>query len=205
LHNELGNKLCRSLPGYHAFTGCDYTASFSKRGKTRPFNVPRKHERFQEVFYTLGIVNEVAESSIKDIEEFVCLMYGQKKATDVNEVRLEIFLKKYSSKAISTIKKLDGNMLPPCSRSLLQKIKRTQLIAKRWLAATDATPTDESPESSGWVLDETDGFKILWFEGNATPDTIDMITTDLDDVEGMQQEFLVLKRLCVLILIHSLL
>jgi len=58
-----------------------------------------------------------------------------------------------------------------------QKIKRTQLIAKRWLAATDATPTDESPESSGWVLDETDGFKILWFEGNATPDTIDMVTT----------------------------
>jgi len=71
LHNELGNKLCRSLPGYHAFTGCDYTASFSKRGKTRPFNVLRKHERFQEVFYTLGIVNEVAESFFGNISKEV--------------------------------------------------------------------------------------------------------------------------------------
>jgi len=79
MHDELETKLCRSSPGYHAFTGCDYTASFSKRGKTRPFNVLRKHGKFQELFYNLGMVNELAESSVKDVEEFVCLIYGRKK------------------------------------------------------------------------------------------------------------------------------
>jgi hypothetical protein len=72
--------------------------------------------------------------------------------------------------------------------SLIKKIKRTQLITKRWLAATAATPVDESPESSGWMLDADDGFKILWFEGNTTPDTIDMVTADLDDIEGKKQD-----------------
>ena len=32
----LGSELCGALPGFHAFTGCDYTASFSRKGKIRP-------------------------------------------------------------------------------------------------------------------------------------------------------------------------
>ena len=36
LHENLGELLCSSLIGYHAFTGCDYTSSFSRKGKLRP-------------------------------------------------------------------------------------------------------------------------------------------------------------------------
>jgi hypothetical protein len=39
LHAALGESLCQSLPAYHAFTGCDYTASFSRKGKIRPLKV----------------------------------------------------------------------------------------------------------------------------------------------------------------------
>ena len=34
---EIGQKFCMSLPGFHAFTGCDYTAAFIRKGKKRPF------------------------------------------------------------------------------------------------------------------------------------------------------------------------
>ena len=34
LYTHLGSPLCASLAGFHAFTGCDYTASFSRRGKS---------------------------------------------------------------------------------------------------------------------------------------------------------------------------
>ena len=32
LYSYLGNDFCAALPAYHAFTGCDYTASFCRRG-----------------------------------------------------------------------------------------------------------------------------------------------------------------------------
>lgn len=36
---KLGIKLCQSLPAFHAFTGCDYTAAFSNKGKVKPFQI----------------------------------------------------------------------------------------------------------------------------------------------------------------------
>ena len=33
-----GSSLCNALPAFHAFTGCNYTASFKRKGKVVPFN-----------------------------------------------------------------------------------------------------------------------------------------------------------------------
>ena len=33
MHVNLGRNLCNALPGYHALTGSDFTASFSSKGK----------------------------------------------------------------------------------------------------------------------------------------------------------------------------
>ena len=33
LFSTLGTNLCNALPAYHAFTGCDFTSSFSRKGK----------------------------------------------------------------------------------------------------------------------------------------------------------------------------
>ena len=32
LFNKLGKDVCRALPGFHVFTGSDYTAAFSRQG-----------------------------------------------------------------------------------------------------------------------------------------------------------------------------
>ena len=68
--------------------------------------------------------------------EWTCLMYGRKKCSNVDDARLEIFLQKYKTNTTTSVKKFDGKILPPCSHVLLQKIKRTQLITRRCLAAT---------------------------------------------------------------------
>ena len=39
---EIGDTLCQSLPGFHSFTGCDYTAAFFKKGKKRPLKILEK-------------------------------------------------------------------------------------------------------------------------------------------------------------------
>ena len=33
LAKHIGPVLCKALPGYHALTGCDYTAAFLRKGK----------------------------------------------------------------------------------------------------------------------------------------------------------------------------
>ena len=50
LHQELGNSFCVALPGFHAFTGSDYTALFNRKGKIRPLKLLERSENTQKVF-----------------------------------------------------------------------------------------------------------------------------------------------------------
>ena len=62
-----------------------------------------------------------------------------------------------------------------------KKIKRTQLITRRWLAAAGSTPPPEIPENNGWKLDDN-GYKMLWFQGKATPNLV--LVMDIAEDEG---------------------
>ena len=60
---SLGPELCAALPGFHAFTGSDYTSAFVRKGKVRPFArleralMSRKHSvRWQhQTFWEIDI------------------------------------------------------------------------------------------------------------------------------------------------------
>ena len=54
LFRKLGEKLCKSLPAFHAFTGCDYSAAFSRKGKLQPFKLLEKNQEIQLLFSELG-------------------------------------------------------------------------------------------------------------------------------------------------------
>ena len=43
LAERLGTDICNSLPGIHAFTGCDFTAAFMHKGKVCPFQLMEKN------------------------------------------------------------------------------------------------------------------------------------------------------------------
>ena len=51
LHQGLGNCLCVALPGFHAFTGSDYTASFNRKDKFRPLKLLEKNEGTEKAFF----------------------------------------------------------------------------------------------------------------------------------------------------------
>ena len=128
LFDQLGEPLCKALPFYHAFTGCDYTSSFNRKGKIKPFKLIEKNPELQETFLNLSHSEGISDD-IKSIKSFVCQIYGRKKKKSVDQARLEIFVNKYKQKKGSAslnqiqAKKLDSSIMPPCSKVLHQKIK----------------------------------------------------------------------------------
>ena len=124
-----------ALPAFHAFSGCDYLAAFSQKGKIRPFKLLENDKDAQLAFANLGNETpQLDESDVKQIEKFVCKMYGKKNISSVDDVRLQIFFDKYKPKKetqkITCVKKMDGSSMPPCLRVLHKNILRTSLIAK---------------------------------------------------------------------------
>ena len=99
LYGKSGNPVCKSLPAYHAFTGCHYTTSFSPKGKVLPLKYLEKDETMQEVFGSMGFDEKMSEETFSTIEHYVCTIFGKPKLKSVNESRLDIFLKKYKSKS----------------------------------------------------------------------------------------------------------
>ena len=97
LYITLGKTFCQSLPGYHAFTGCDYTASVSKRGKVKTLKTLGKKMKFQQIFYDIGVIPTITAPMIVLFNDWTCLIYGRKKYTHVDDARLEIFLQKYKT------------------------------------------------------------------------------------------------------------
>ena len=70
IYQSLGYKLCRDLPGYHVFTGSDFTASFSQE-KANPLKKLRKNAMSIKVFSELGEKETLDKKQIREIEKFV--------------------------------------------------------------------------------------------------------------------------------------
>jgi len=90
LADSLGPLVSSAIPAFRAFTGCDYTAAFARKGKLRPFVLLETNKHFQNVFSTLGKSESVEHEINKDIESV--RVYGKKNMTSVNEARLDAFL-----------------------------------------------------------------------------------------------------------------
>ena len=72
LHTTLGDALCKALPAFHAFTGCDYTSSFSGKGKIKPFKVLEKNQDLQEAFHQIGSDIQVGENRYTSRRKHIC-------------------------------------------------------------------------------------------------------------------------------------
>ena len=51
----LGQNLCSSLLGMHAYTGCDTVSAFAGRGKIGALRIVKEQRSFQEMFDLLGV------------------------------------------------------------------------------------------------------------------------------------------------------
>lgn len=177
---KLGATLCLALPAFHAFTGCDYTAAFFNKGKIRPLKIFMKHPHIQEVFASLTNPTDIfKETKVDAVQEFTCLMYGLPMCQSVNAARFLLFNKIYASKQnnekfMKRIKGFDSTIIPPCWKSLKQKLLRTIFVNSMWLNAIEPNCIKFSAENNGWLV--LDGLlKPTWFLGDSTPTQVESV------------------------------
>lgn len=187
LYETLGRNLCSSLPGFHAFTGCDCNPAFYRRGKKIPYKILKSSPAFIEAFTKIGQINDDNENTVRMLEKFVCRMYGFKSINDVNMARVATFTKAYEQNlrtSVVTFKnKIDGATFPPSKSELHQHILRTSYIAHFWSNAHLAVPTQFSPTTFGWE-EKDDKYSFKWFDGDQLPPTIASITA-AHDIPGI--------------------
>jgi len=189
LYNTLGATLSKSLPGYHAFTGSDYTAAFSRKGKLSALKVLEKDNKLQETFGKLG-EEDINSETFEQLELLACRMYGMKKINSINEVRLEKFAQKYKPKKdkVINLKSMDGSFLPPCFAVLKEKIKRVNYVTAKWKSSTSIRMPPITPQESGWIL-EGNRYRLNWFDGECTPPSLDLIVQEaVEDPEASGED-----------------
>ena len=170
--NILGAIACAKLPGFHAFTGSDNTASYMRKGKVCQFDVIIKNEEFLDTFTRLGQSDIVtSELSRRWSATFVLCMVSpihkmlmQRNTKSSAKCMLHILLTNHerNGKPWEKIKSADPCCLPPCKTTLQQKIKRSNYVPLFWRNSTMARLPGVLPGGHGWELY---GKTLVWAWG----------------------------------------
>jgi len=158
LFDQVGEEVARSMPFFHAFTGCDTTSQFGGKGKksawkawkalpqaTTAFTAPSQHP-----FSTF----DAHSDEFKLLERFVCVLYDSTtQLVEVNDLRQELFSQGKNVRMM--------HALPPTKASLEQHINRSIYQASIWLTSLDSIQAVPSPDNFGWAKLE-DIWKPVW-------------------------------------------
>ena len=137
---------------------------------------------------------DLSENIVFDIEEFTCHIYGYPKNKCINDVLKAEFDKKCKPKpgknTLDCIKFVDPATLPPCSKVLLQQMKRACYVAHLYTTTYDAYPAfDLFPIDYGYKLIENEeSLEMHWFDGNETPDSIEKLEIDEDEGNNSDED-----------------
>ena len=159
----------KALLGMHAFTGCAQNSSFFRKGKKKCWKIAQNQ---LNAFCQLGESYEISEQMYKDLETFVCRLYGGK-GDDVNKLRSEIFWRTLKKKG----QVIDLSLLPPCRISLHLHTRRSNFIARIWRQADRDMMELEVPQDHGW----NDDFSLEWPQDMFPEDVIKEIVTDSNE------------------------
>ena len=142
---RLGKNVCKSLPGFHAVTGCDSTSSFAGIGKKKAFKILLENNAYQEALGELGDKVEISNNTLVTCEQFVCNLYTnvKKAGCKVDDIRYWLFCQKQ--------KRNEG--LPPTSDSLYQHLKRANFQAYVWKKSFESIQHLPKPENHGWKIE----------------------------------------------------
>ena len=183
--NFLGMELSEAMPGFHSFTGCDYTPAFSGRGKLGPPKILQQHKDIQQAFISIGKEDDVSDEVVLQLEKFVCKMYGCRNSGSVDEARQKQFFRTYKpkrNKPVLSAKGISSISMPPCSKVLYQQILRVHLISATWLKSYKADPPSISPTDSGFEIVNEKCYP-KWHDGDITPSSIDCISNNANEDE----------------------
>lgn len=154
--------LRNALLGLHAFTGCDSTSSFMRKGKLKPLKLITENPSHREAMAQLGNSFEVTNDLHHAMEMFVSDLYGFP-GDSVNECRYQVYYKK--------TRKSSG--LPPTKNCLSKHTERANYQTAIWKRALQANPEVPSPVGHGWKSD----YGIDWMDMATAPSDLILLRT----------------------------
>jgi len=164
---ELDSDICAALPAFHAFTGCDTTSAFVRKGKKGPLKQLRNNHVAVEAFKTVGTnADVISDTTLQEMERFVCMMYGKSRYSDVDKLRYEIFKSRYEVRAQDRnavmYNGVNISLLPPCRASLRKHCQRVNYQSYMWKNSHIAQLQMPSPVGCGWTMDGQGKLTIDW-------------------------------------------
>ena len=76
--SDLNDIQRKALLGMHAFPGNDYVSCMLRKGKHLCWKHVKGNKRFLELFRSLGTEVQINDDQLNGLEEFVCVIFGQK-------------------------------------------------------------------------------------------------------------------------------
>jgi len=134
----------QALAGMHAFSGNDYVSAFFRKGKRHIWKLLQKNQEYNQTFANLGLFG-IVEETRDELEQFVCIMYGDEKCKTVDKLRAKIIKTKFKTK-----KAVDLMLLPPCSRNLNLHIQRANHVANLYAESNRLMMLLEPSSEHGW-------------------------------------------------------
>ena len=158
----------------------------------RPLKLLEKNKHYARAFANLGntwILSQ--ENTFRELESFVCLMYGYRNEAEIDTVRY-IMLGKIVGQdySLGTKKKVDFSRLPPCKRSLRQHIIRVNYRVRCFKLANRQQPAVPKPYApkQGWIKDTNGTVIPKWVDGCAFPQSImDVLEEESEEIEDDEE------------------
>lgn len=144
--SALGPSVCSALTGIHTFSGSDTTSAFHDKGEKKTFSVACEKEEYLTAFRILGRSFNLDQSTFKVLCKYVCHLYGQSSAKNVNDVRYKAFCM-----ASSALPELS---MPPTSDALHQHCKRANYQAAIMRCCLQGIMCAPSPIGNGWHIED---------------------------------------------------
>ena len=188
LANAYGPKKSTALMSLHAFTGCDTCSSFKGIGKVKPIKILEKKSEFEDFLAELGSDWILSEEVSKSLEKLTCYFYRKTRFSSLDALRLHLLKKRCNSDGrLDPKRTVDLGSLPPCSSTLKQHLKRTNLQIGIWKRGMDNFQEIPRVEEHGWVRGDK-FLEPLWCDGDVLPPEIGSLLDSLVESDSEELE-----------------
>lgn len=140
------------------FTGCDSVSSFKGKSKVKAFEYMKESKEYICAFKELGTSWVVTGHLVEILEQFVCLLYGQKTCSSVDLCRYNCLILGFKT----------DSMIPPNKDCILKHIYRANYQAAIHRSSLKNVMNIPSPNNHGWKLKDG-SLEIDWMSGQPVP------------------------------------
>ena len=153
-------QICAAPPEFHmsTFTGSDFTSSFVRKGKVKPFTKLLG----KKAFHCLATEEEQSQRTENTLQVFTSFIYRAKVDTNTtlnhHRYTCKIFEEGFGPSStmnlLGKLKEIDASSIPPCEAEIKMHIKQSAFVAQTW-ANADKTDIRQHRMAGIWLMDTT--------------------------------------------------